>query len=242
MLQGKSVVDFYFFWRWQYIKRHKQCGLRIDFNPYEQQYRDNIKKFEREYSLNITPSRIIEGIISDKFVYYYPDCMSNESIIELDSSYLNDKGDRPIDYDDEGNPICENLTDYVENYCHLIAINKSTNIEIVLADIRCLFESDSRSREEAFIKSRNISIHDFQKENRDIVRAIGLWLWDRVKELGGKRGAIKQAIAELHKHNYLTQLGITEIEDTDIRFYRRRTEACVVAEEVLPFTKRGTKR
>ncbi|MEF3696436.1 hypothetical protein [Desulfolutivibrio sp.] len=74
-------------------------------------------------------------------------------------------------------------------------------------------------------------------------RAIGLWLWDRVKELKNKRGAVKQALKEFHEAGYLERLGLVDIEEADLRFWCRRTDACIKAAEVLPFTKRkkGTK-
>jgi hypothetical protein len=77
----------------------------------------------------------------------------------------------------------------------------------------------------------------------DKPRAVGLWLWDRVKELKNKRGAVKQALKEFHETGYLEKLGLEDVEESDLRFWCRRTDECIKANEVLPFTKRkkGTK-
>lgn len=77
----------------------------------------------------------------------------------------------------------------------------------------------------------------------DSSRAVGLWLWDRVKELGNKRGAVKQSLKEFHETGYLEKLGLEDVEEADLRFWYRRTDDCIKAAEVLPFTKRkkGTK-
>lgn len=233
MVQGESLVDCYFFWRWQYLKRQKQSGIMLYLNPYEQQYRENIKNFERNNNIDITPDRIMEAIASCEFVYYYPDCMSCESITTLDSSYLNNKGDEIIDYEEDGRPIYSGFNDYIENDCYLVAIDKKASIDIVLADIKYLFEKDSKSREKAFIKSRGKKFSGNWKKDKQ--RAIGLWLYDYGFEhnCGGQT-----AISALRKTKYLDDLGLTKDKENDRSLERwlAGTKACVEAAEVLPLT------
>ncbi|MEA5089265.1 hypothetical protein [Solidesulfovibrio sp.] len=69
-------------------------------------------------------------------------------------------------------------------------------------------------------------------------RAAGLWLWDRVKDLGGGEGAKTQAIGELQERFDLNSLGLGNKEIPEFYHYLRRTEACIDAAKVLPFDKK----
>ncbi len=69
-------------------------------------------------------------------------------------------------------------------------------------------------------------------------RAIGLWLWDRVQELGNVRGSIMLAIKEMASKFDLRSLNVDSLEDSDFRFLLRRTNKCIDAGEVLSFTKK----
>ena len=81
------------------------------------------------------------------------------------------------------------------------------------------------------------------RKNSDRARAIGLWLWDRVQEYGGKRGALSQALTDLAKSGHLHSLGLEHVDDGDLRRWHKWTDDCIQAAKVLPFTKRkkGTK-
>jgi hypothetical protein len=75
-------------------------------------------------------------------------------------------------------------------------------------------------------------------ENGHKTRAIGLWLWDYIKE---NKCNQQQAIVSLESTGYLPKLHLSP-GDEDLRFYLRRTTACIDAGEILPFTKKGTQK
>jgi len=84
----------------------------------------------------------------------------------------------------------------------------------------------------AYIKKSNSK---FRIENKP--RAIGLWLWDRVNELGAGRGAKIQAIAEFEALPNFANFTLGN--DPDYYHWLRRTEACIEAAEVLTFDKKN---
>lgn len=76
----------------------------------------------------------------------------------------------------------------------------------------------------------------------DRVRAAGLWLWDRVQEIGNSPGASAQAIREFRNTDDIRTIGLENVEDTDLRFYLRRTSECIAKPGVLSFSKKGTRK
>lgn len=243
MIEGDTAIDFYFFWRWQYIRRCRKLGKSriLDFNEYAFDYMRCLAKFEDNNPNTISSDMIIKQIAANNFRYVYPACIEYESIIVLDSSYLSEQPNGQYNNSKEDIDLYNDFIKYIEESSYLVSIKKNSNIDTVLADISFLIDNKSKSREEFFIKSRGISIEDFQKPTRDKARAVGLWLWDRADELGGHRGTIKRAIEDFNKY-YLEELELINIEETDLRFYRRQTDKCIMSEEVLPFTKRGTRK
>lgn len=73
-------------------------------------------------------------------------------------------------------------------------------------------------------------------------RAAGLWLWDRVQELGDKRGTAKQAIQEFRASDDIHTIDVENAEDADLRFYLKRTAECIAKPGVLSFSKKGTRK
>lgn len=71
----------------------------------------------------------------------------------------------------------------------------------------------------------------------DKSRAIGLWLWDKVHDLGHRHGAKIEAIKELEQLPFFENLGLGY--DPDYYHFLRRTEACIEAAEVLAFDKKN---
>ncbi|GAB6035909.1 hypothetical protein JCM15519_04680 [Fundidesulfovibrio butyratiphilus] len=72
-------------------------------------------------------------------------------------------------------------------------------------------------------------------------RAAGLWLWDRVQELGARRGAIAQAQSEFNDAGYVEAL---DLNDDNLGRYYRKTNESIEAAEVLSFRNsgKGTKK
>ncbi|MEA5089264.1 hypothetical protein [Solidesulfovibrio sp.] len=68
--------------------------------------------------------------------------------------------------------------------------------------------------------------------NSDLSRAIGLWLWDCVHELGGKRGTKIKAIREIEKTFHTKNIELPY--DSDYCYYLlRRTDECIEKCNVL---------
>ena len=102
-----------------------------------------------------------------------------------------------------------------------VTIDISKDIDSIVFDVKNLvltlraIQSGEISTNSAFIERfRGLNNQKFFADKQssilggytplsDHVRAVGLWLWDRVKELGNQRGAVKQAIADLHKTDFV---------------------------------------
>ncbi|EFL51831.1 hypothetical protein DesfrDRAFT_1366 [Solidesulfovibrio fructosivorans JJ]] len=143
-----------------------------------------------------------------------------------------------------------------------ITIDIAANLDLIVEDVKNFVLSmravaaGEISTDSGFInRHRSLAIQKIIADKKsstsggytpasDRVRAVGLWLWDRSEALGGERGAIKQAIADLHKTDFLPQLGLEDTEAADLRFFRRRTDECIEARKVLPFSKpkKGTSK
>lgn len=108
-----------------------------------------------------------------------------------------------------------------------------------------------RLRRVADILEKNTTIEDVGAELRKnslgvrlnvgstASRMVGLWLCDKVYQLGNCRGAAKQAIREMTELDSYLALKMENVEDADLRFYLRRTQECINACEALPFVKRA---
>ncbi len=108
-------------------------------------------------------------------------------------------------------------------------------------DNNMLFQKLYRECDSLEDYDRCASLRCAYKPSSDKVRAIGLWLFDYVHDIGNFRGSIKKAITEIGKTSYLSDLSL-DVEDADLRFYLRRTTACIEAREVLSFAKKGTQK
>lgn len=75
-------------------------------------------------------------------------------------------------------------------------------------------------------------------KSSDAARAIGLWLYDYIEEMGVTQS---KAIKALEESGHLLRLGLAPATE-DLRFYLRRTKDCIKAKKLLPFTKKGTQK
>lgn len=73
-------------------------------------------------------------------------------------------------------------------------------------------------------------------------RAAGLWLWDRVQEIGESSGVPAKVVREFRASKEIQMLGLEDVEDSDLRFYLRRTSECIEKPGVLSFSKKGTRK
>lgn len=121
------------------------------------------------------------------------------------------------DYDEKG--------DFIENYDD----ESSRSFPVNTDELRAINDHLKRTSR----ASRINSLHDCKS------RIIGLWLFDRFQELGGRRGAAKQAIEDFRNQFDNRNLGTENLDDADWRFYLMRTRACVEKGHVLPFSKKG---
>jgi hypothetical protein len=167
---GNNEIDFYFFWRWQYMRRKKNTG--IDLNSYAFQMQDNLRKFELQSGDSLTSERILENVAESNFVYSYPDFIEYSGITVLEKSLFADKfDDEIIECIGDEPPRNIDRYNYIENNCHLVLIDKNSPTDVVVADIVNLLQNNSQARELVFIKRRGLSIEDYRKPGRDKARA-----------------------------------------------------------------------
>jgi hypothetical protein len=79
---------------------------------------------------------------------------------------------------------------------------------------------------------------DCGRPKNDTQRAVGLWLWDYVEQ---HHCSQKSAIQKFEDSGWFGRLRIENVEDSDLRFFYRRTKEAIEQAQVLPFTKKGTK-
>lgn len=77
---------------------------------------------------------------------------------------------------------------------------------------------------------------DCGRPKNDTQRAVGLWLWDYVEH---HQCSQKNAIQKLEDSGWLGRLRLENVEDSDLRFFYRRTKEAIEQAQVLPFTKKG---
>lgn len=70
-------------------------------------------------------------------------------------------------------------------------------------------------------------------------RAVGLWLWDEMAS--GSSITQAEAIRKFSDTYELEELGMDKTTESDLRFYLRITNKCIEKNEVLPFSKKGTR-
>lgn len=120
-----------------------------------------------------------------------------------------------------------------------VLIDFSLPIETILSEVRAIYEqlNSSGSKELYCAIRKNVRSKSGVTTISDAPRAIGLWLWDYIHANSCKQNA---AIRELGETGHLRLLNMENLEDTDLRFFLRRTKACIEAREVLSFSKKGT--
>lgn len=146
-----------------------------------------------------------------------------------------------------------------------IEIDLTHNIDLILADIRALLTGMNRfifqqynedyTREmvvssvldivgrqtQESIEAKKIRVKSMSGFNPTSapVRAVGLWIWDYIQS---NRVTQKEAIAALQGTGHISRLGLENVEDSDLRFYFRKTDDCIKSAEVRPFSKKGTQK
>lgn len=146
---------------------------------------------------------------------------------------------------------CEIISDDSEHVT--VKISKRANIKLIASEIEFMMYIFSRTRvmengerqvciDEEFLHlsnslaRMNISCNakiSFNEKHWGS-RALGLWLWDYVKEHGGTIiGAIRALKEQLGPE--VDELGFSISEDNVFRRFYRKTAECIDACEVLPF-------
>lgn len=128
-----------------------------------------------------------------------------------------------------------------------VAINFSLPIKTIVSEIEAIYELVHGSTGFATNAAIKTIIHsregvtNFKGRSRDvgpaIGRVLGLWLWEYMDHHKCTQAVAIRALAETEN---LELLGMENLEDTDLRFYLRRTKACIDAGQVLSFSKKGT--
>ena len=127
----------------------------------------------------------------------------------------------------------ESLDDQFNTIMRMLNLVTMTDKNGRIDDLHRL-EDRSRIIEYDEIVKKNIVSYN---NSGDKARCIGLWLWDRVKELGEVRGAKTRAIAEFELLPNFNEFGLGD--NPDYYHWLRRTEACIEAAEVLTFDKKN---
>jgi len=87
-------------------------------------------------------------------------------------------------------------------------------------------------------KAKNLGGYE---QSRDLPRAIGLYLWDRMHICEAADWSITKEVDSFHGTYDIEAIGIPNIHDTDLIRYHRRTEACIMAGKVLSISSPKTK-
>jgi len=126
-------------------------------------------------------------------------------------------------------------------------------VDIVLDQINVLIETlkeqgdgfkvgDYNERLRTLELQRFIKKHGGFSPASGKIRAAGLWLWDRVHELGNSSGVAAKVLREFRASADIRAVGLEDVEDSDLRFYLRRTSECIEKPGVLSFSKKGTRK
>lgn len=223
-IEDQDIADilFYKFWKWQYYKRSNKTNYEIfSFNSIEEKYDPEARQILKD---------LAEGISHDYFEFGYLS-------LPQDICYVTENGDGYYCIKiKKGAPTkflkaIISLTNFRMN-------NIDSSGEIILSNNDTRRNYFRLKDEVDRCKIQNLS--PSYLTSSETSRAVGLWLWDRVKELCSKRGAKIQAIKELEQLPYFEKLGLGY--DPDYYHFLRRTEACIEAAEVLAFDKKNPER
>lgn len=260
--QGREIEDILLFWLTEYIRRNSELQHLRDrlIEKYAPSWEEKDSDpdghilFEDGYPpLFSRPHKgDIDNIIlqiSDKTFTpkIHPDIFSDGGAVTFEISNRTGftRGKEIIAKIDSAAPkelIINDISLFID---HFSGKNKLTITQEDVVDddgnpVGEIGNVDSLSPGETIIVSsaalRLIKMIRYNK-NSDISRAIGLWLWDRVKELGNTRGAKAQAVREFEQMPYFDKLELGY--DPDYYHFLRRTEACIKSHKVLSFDKKS---
>lgn len=134
-----------------------------------------------------------------------------------------------------------------------LSFNLNSPIDVVLDQVRVLVETIQRfgpyfNTSDYAEGLRILEAQRFVQEHGGFspasgkARAAGLWLWDRVQEIGESSGIPAKVVREFRASKEIQMLGLEDVEDSDLRFYLRRTSECIEKPGVLSFSKKGTRK
>lgn len=262
-------IRYFRFWENEYICRNKEFKEELLAKIQKlKDYTSNINKERRiyeDYMEMITcfpwdewtgnknlPEPIHEWVLfCDKYLYdhFYNEKLKYEHAID---TVL--KGNIPTYRGLDSERDLTNL--YVSGDVLMFQFNINSNIDDVLKEIkeRVEYLKNLNINKYTNISYKHINIvplnsrNNISKSNGDYKsfridsiksRAAGLWIWDRVQELGGERGSIAKAIRELRNNFDLEKLCLINADDAAMRFYYKRTDECINTCAVLPFSRNG---
>jgi hypothetical protein len=107
--------------------------------------------------------------------------------------------------------------------------------------IEILWLENNGFEEEVYLKRLALALgKKYNLSGPYVSRAAGLWLWDYLNQDQEPKPTQLQAIRAFTTKYNLEDIGLGKCDDTDLRFFLRRTNDCIEANEVLPFSKKGT--
>lgn len=241
---AKEYYLFMRFWLWEYYKRHSPEEA-IDRNE------------ESKRRVYLSSSDIIASIVDCSFEYLYeyipvsePSTEQIYSLIEL--------------YDDDDDTLCGINKKQYAFMCQVLqklfsdeyvpyAINMSKPIELICAEIRSeyeFFHNDSpltpdcpaeRASRNSF--SERIRAHSplkrLPKGNRNLPRAVGLWLWDYLHNRSFGEDQFYKAATAFHAeyHQANGSIFIPEYQDdSQLKVLLHATSRCIHDNLVYPMS------
>jgi len=242
----------YSFWAKEYVTRNEdylawpicekpdtETGVAEGFVEYAAKASQSLERFgflrgrDEKTSSDVVIRRLISKELLLASVRYHESTVNTGGFSELVTDINNEVLKIEIDLSHPVDQVLKDVNALVVNVYKLLGDDLDTDSH------RNLFLSIAqRTTPEALEseKARVKSVSGFNPSSAP-ARAIGLWVWDYLKEHGGSQ---KKAITALHCTGHLSGLELETVEDSDLRFYFRRTDDCIKAAEVLSFSKKGT--
>ncbi len=241
---SKEYAEFYRFWLWEYTKRNAQ--FRADYAACEagelscavlSKYGFNVLPPSDSFSHSVMDNqyadaeKVLTAVLQDDLKYRTPGFIEDFTAV-LPAVYDNGKM-RP---------------DWVARSCDkeqqekLFAIDFSAPLDLILAELTAHYESHHGQFDpfKAFdfqLRQRS-TLKRLPSGEADLIRAIGLWLYDRCASKADKLGeAIKDFWTAFNASSKVERYSDYDLSDPDMYRLHSVTSDCVQQVKVLPMKK-----
>jgi len=239
------LLKFYTFWVWEYVKRRHLSGHVKMHGPYKGQnqgwYKINnfiLMESEKECLMSTDSDGLIFRIASNTFQCKYPRKWNVHSAVR----YLNPHDYRitELKYDHDLHEVYEkDITKQCFDGKYVVEIDRSADVNVAIAELKYIHTGVSTDMDELLIRN-NSKLSRFPREGRDIVRAVGLWLWDFMRNNSISIHNKSKAIAAFHKKYHTPDNGEIYIDkyhsDSQLAEKLEITTRCIEIMDVLPMS------